>query len=98
MQQSLDKVGATRYYAQLATAYNHMPLGKPVQADLTRYATGKAVDGSFTLIAREEANIRQNPGGALHRVAEKGVWAQWLAARTGQSFCQEIENGALRVG
>ena len=61
MQQSLDKVGATRYYAQLAITYNHMPLGKPVQADLTRYATGKAVDGSFTLIAREEANIRQNP-------------------------------------
>ena len=59
--QSLDKVGATRYYAQLATTYNHTPLGKPVQADLTRYATGKAVDGSFTLIAREEANIRQNP-------------------------------------
>ncbi|GAB2722249.1 hypothetical protein GCM10011495_25240 [Hymenobacter frigidus] len=33
MQQSLDKVGATRYYAQLATTYNHMPLGKSVQAD-----------------------------------------------------------------
>ena len=61
MQQSLDKVGATRYYAQLATTYNHMPLGKPVQADLTRYATDKAVDGLFTLVAREEANIRQNP-------------------------------------
>ena len=60
MRQSLDKVGAMRYYAQLAITYNHMPLGKPVQADLTRY-TGKAVDGLFTLIAREEANIRQNP-------------------------------------
>ena len=60
-QQSLDKVGVTRYYTQLATTYNHMPLGKPVQADLTRYATGKAVDGLFTLIARKEANIRQNP-------------------------------------
>ena len=52
MQQSLDKVGATRYYAQLATQYNLIPLGKPVQADLTRYATGKAVDGLFTLVAR----------------------------------------------
>ena len=61
MQQSLDKVGATRYYTQLATTYNQIPLVQPVQSDLTQYATGKAVDGLFTLIAQEEANIRQNP-------------------------------------
>ena len=61
MQQSLDKVGATRYYTQLATQYNMIPLVTPVQPDLTQYATGKAVDGLFTLIAQEEANIRQNP-------------------------------------
>ncbi|GAB3317178.1 DUF4197 domain-containing protein [Hymenobacter humi] len=61
MQQSLDKVGATRYYSALATQYNQLPLGKPVQTDLTQYATGKAVDGLFTLIAQEEANIRENP-------------------------------------
>lgn len=61
MQQSLDKVGATRYYSQLATSYNQLPLVKPVEANLTQYATGKAVDGLFTLIAQEEANIRENP-------------------------------------
>ncbi|WP_426060638.1 DUF4197 domain-containing protein [Hymenobacter sp. B1770] len=61
MQQSLDKVGATRYYASLATQYNQIPLVTPVQTDLNQYATGKAVDGLFTLIAQEEANIRENP-------------------------------------
>ena len=61
MQQSLSKVGATRYYTDLATTYNQLPLGKPVQTDLTQYATDKAVDGLFTLIAQEEANIRENP-------------------------------------
>ncbi|WP_083321041.1 DUF4197 domain-containing protein [Hymenobacter glacialis] len=61
MQQSLSKVGATRYYTDLATTYNQLPLGQPVQTDLTEYATGKAVDGLFTLIAQEEANIRENP-------------------------------------
>ncbi|MBF9236888.1 DUF4197 domain-containing protein [Hymenobacter sp. BT683] len=61
MQQSLSKVGATRYYTDLATTYNQLPLGKPVQTDLTQYATGKAIDGLFTLIAQEEANIRENP-------------------------------------
>ncbi|MBF9222829.1 DUF4197 domain-containing protein [Hymenobacter ruricola] len=61
VQQSLDKVGATRYYTQLATTYNQLPLTQKVQPDLNQYATGKAVDGLFTLIAQEEANIRENP-------------------------------------
>ena len=61
MQQSLDKVGATRYYTQLATSYNQLPLVQKVQPDLNQYATGRAVDGLFTLIAQEEANIRENP-------------------------------------
>ncbi len=61
MQTSLSKVGATRYYTDLASRYNQLPLVTPVQTDLTQYATGKAVDGLFTLIAQEEANIRENP-------------------------------------
>jgi hypothetical protein len=61
MQRSLDQVGATRYYTQLATTYNQLPLTQKVQPDLNQYATGKAVDGLFTLIAQEEANIRENP-------------------------------------
>ncbi|WP_201979104.1 DUF4197 domain-containing protein [Hymenobacter rubidus] len=61
MQKSLDQVGATRYYTQLATTYNQIPLVQKVQPDLNQYATGKAVDGLFTLIAQEEANIRENP-------------------------------------
>ena len=61
MQKSLDQVGATRYYTQLASSYNQLPLVQKVQPDLNQYATGKAVDGLFTLIAQEEANIRENP-------------------------------------
>jgi hypothetical protein len=61
VQQSLDKVGATRHYTQLSTTYNQIPLVQPVQTDLNQYVTGKAVDGLFLLIAQEEANIRENP-------------------------------------
>ncbi|MBX0289917.1 DUF4197 domain-containing protein [Hymenobacter sp. HSC-4F20] len=61
VQKSLDQVGATRYYTDLTTRYNRIPLVKPVQTDLNQYATGKAIDGLFTLIAQEEANIRENP-------------------------------------
>jgi hypothetical protein len=61
MQQSLDKVDATKYYTSLSTTYNKLPLVTPVQTDLNQYATGKAIDGLFTLIAQEEADIRANP-------------------------------------
>ncbi|MBC6990194.1 MULTISPECIES: DUF4197 domain-containing protein [Hymenobacter] len=61
IQQSLDKVNATRYYTDLTMRYNQIPLVKPVNTDLNSYATGKAIDGLFTLVAQEEANIRENP-------------------------------------
>ncbi|WP_324677779.1 DUF4197 domain-containing protein [Hymenobacter sp. GOD-10R] len=61
IQQSLDKVSATRYYTDLTTRYNKIPLVTPVNTDLNDYATGKAIDGLFTLVAQEEANIRENP-------------------------------------
>ena len=61
MQRSLDQVGATKYYTDLTTRYNRIPLVTPVQTDLNQYATSKAIDGLFTLVAQEEANIRENP-------------------------------------
>jgi hypothetical protein len=61
MQQSLNKVDATKYYTTLSSTYNKLPLVTPVQTDLNQYATGKAIDGLFTLIAQEEADIRENP-------------------------------------
>ncbi|AWM33278.1 DUF4197 domain-containing protein [Hymenobacter nivis] len=61
MQQSLDKVDATKYYTGLTTRYNQLPLVTPVQTNLNQYATSKAIDGLFTLIAQQEADIRENP-------------------------------------
>jgi hypothetical protein len=59
---SLDKVNATKYYKELITAYNKVPLVKKVNPDLDTYATDKATDGLFVMIAKEEKNIRENPG------------------------------------
>ena len=58
---SLDKVNATKYYKDLITAYNKVPLVKKVNPDLDTYATDKATDGLFVMIAKEEKNIRKNP-------------------------------------
>ena len=58
---SLDKVNATRYYADLVNRYNKIPLVQKANPDLESYATQKAIDGLFILVAQEEANIRENP-------------------------------------
>lgn len=61
MVQSLEKTNATRYYTDIVSEYNKIPLVQKVNPDLGDYATKKAIDGLFTLVAQEEANIRENP-------------------------------------
>ena len=58
---TLKKNNATRYYNDLVTTYNKLPLVQKVNPNLTEYATGKAVDGLFILVAQEEQKIRENP-------------------------------------
>lgn len=58
---SLSKVGATKYYSQLATQYNKIPLTfNKLNPDLDGYVTQKAIDGLFYRIALEELSIRSN--------------------------------------
>jgi hypothetical protein len=59
---SLDKVGATKYYATAAGQYNKLPFVSHINPDITDYATQKAIDGIFVEIAVEELNIRKNIG------------------------------------
>ncbi|WP_194976194.1 DUF4197 domain-containing protein [Aquiflexum lacus] len=62
IQESLNEVGATKYYGDLANAYNNIPLTtRKIDPDLNAYVTNRAIDGLFTLIAEEEKNIRENP-------------------------------------
>jgi hypothetical protein len=58
---SLDEVKATRYYDDIINRYNKIPLVNRLNPDLDAYATDRAIDGLFLLVAREEANIRANP-------------------------------------
>jgi hypothetical protein len=58
---SLQKVSATRYYSDIVNTYNKIPLTEDVNPNLDDYATDKAIEGLFTMIAKEEKNIRQDP-------------------------------------
>ena len=61
IQASLDKVSATKYYSDIVNRYNSIPLVQKVNPDLNDYATDLAMQGLFTMIAKEEKNIRQDP-------------------------------------
>lgn len=61
IQNSLNKVNATRYYSDLVTRYNKIPTVDKVNPSLDEYATNKAIDGLFLMIAKEEKNIREDP-------------------------------------
>ncbi len=58
---SLNKVNATKYYGDIVNTYNKVPLVEKVNPELDAYATDKAIEGLFTLIAEEEGKIRDNP-------------------------------------
>ncbi len=61
IQNSLDKVSATKYYGDLVSRYNSIPLVQKVNPDLNDYATDMAIQGLFIMIANEEKNIRKDP-------------------------------------
>jgi hypothetical protein len=61
MVKSLDDTQATKYYNDIANVYNKIPFTSKISPDLKGYATQKAIDGMFVLIAEEEAKIRENP-------------------------------------
>ncbi len=58
---SLEKVDATRYWNEMISEYNKIPLVKDVNPDLVDYVNRRALDGVFKMVADEEKSIRENP-------------------------------------
>jgi len=76
IQNSLNKVNATKYYSDLVNTYNKIPLVQKVNPNLDDYATEKAIQGLFVMIAKEEKNIRANPGARTTELLKKVFSAQ----------------------
>mgnify|MGYP002336302574 FL=1 len=73
---SLEKVNATKYYADLINTYNKLPLVQKMNPNLDEYATDKAIGGLFVMIAKEEKNIRSNPGARTSELLKKVFGSQ----------------------
>jgi hypothetical protein len=75
---SLDKLDATKYYADLINAYNSLPTTfKKLNPDLPGHVTAKAVFALFDLVAIEERNIRQNVAARTTDLLKKVFGAKW---------------------
>lgn len=68
---ALDKTLATKYWKDLTTYYNKIPLVKKVNTDLPDYVTRKATAGLFYMIAQEEAKIRKDPAARTSEILKK---------------------------
>lgn len=61
IQTSLDQVNATKYWDDVISTYNKIPLVTKMNPDLSGFVTERAVKGLFIKIAQEEIAIRENP-------------------------------------
>ena len=68
---ALDEVYATKYWTDITTTYNKIPLVKPVETDLVKYTTDKALDGLFSKVAIEEKKIRDNPAARINELLKR---------------------------
>ncbi len=59
--ESLARVGAVTTMKSLLASYSSFPLAPKLDTDLTGYVVGKAMDGLFFYVAKEEAAIRKDP-------------------------------------
>jgi len=61
IQQSLDQVNATKYWNDIVSTYNKIPMVEKMNPDLANFVTERALKGLFMQIASEEIAIRENP-------------------------------------
>jgi hypothetical protein len=67
---SLQKVGATKYWSDVFTAYNRFATNK-INPDLSAYVTGKALEGIFYQVGLEEQKIRKDPVARVTEILKK---------------------------
>ena len=63
IQQSLEKVNATKYWSDVINAYNKVNIfsKEKIDPDLSSYVTEKALSGIFYEVGQQEKSIRKDP-------------------------------------
>lgn len=69
--EALQKVELTKYWQPIASNYNRIPFVQPVNPDLSNYVLEGTLDGLFSLLAEEEAKIRQDPAARISAILKR---------------------------
>jgi len=59
--QAISQAGAVQAYDNMMSQYQAIPFMPDVKADLTNYVVDEGIDGIFYYLAKQEAEIRQDP-------------------------------------
>jgi len=68
VKQSANQVYATKYWDQIASNYNRIPLVKKVPSSISGYITDETLKGLFHRIEKEEGEIRDNPAARTSQI------------------------------
>ena len=71
IQESLDKVQARKLWSDAINTYNKIPFITKANPNLEEYVTGEALNGLFSMVEKEEANIRTNAGARTSDLLKK---------------------------
>jgi hypothetical protein len=69
--EQLSAFGAIAAYDRVISQYKTIPFVSNVKADLTEHVVGRAVDGMFPYLGREEGAIRENPAKRTTEILKK---------------------------
>ena len=68
---TLEHIHATKYYEDLELAYNKIPFVRKLDPDLNQHATQMAITGLFTMVAKEEKKILEDPLAHTNEILQK---------------------------
>jgi len=65
---AMNQVGVTKTYKDLTSNIKSIPFLSVKVTDIDQYVTSKTLDGLYTMIAKEEKNIRENPSARINDI------------------------------
>lgn len=68
---ALGNTLATSKWTEITKLYNQVPFVTPVETDLVKYTTNKALSGLFFVVAAEEKKIRDDPAARTTDILKK---------------------------
>lgn len=68
---ALNQTFATSKWKDITSIYNRIPFVNKVDTDLPRYATNKALQGLFVVVAEQEQKIRKDPAAQVTELLRK---------------------------